>query len=50
MPRVKIEDIKPPTKELDLKEMKKLYGGNTGGGGTTTSPEKLKLMVESKIF
>jgi hypothetical protein len=27
MPRVKIEDIKPPAKDLDVKEMKKLYGG-----------------------
>jgi hypothetical protein len=29
MSRVKIEDLKPPTKELDVKDMKKLYGGNT---------------------
>jgi hypothetical protein len=27
MPRVKIEDLKPPAKDLDMKEMKKLFGG-----------------------
>jgi hypothetical protein len=27
MSRVKIEDLKPAAKDLDVKEMKKLYGG-----------------------
>jgi hypothetical protein len=27
MSRVKIEDLKPPAKDLDVKEMKKLFGG-----------------------
>jgi hypothetical protein len=27
MPRVKIEDLKPPAKDLNVGEMKKLYGG-----------------------
>jgi len=28
MSRVKIEDLKPPAKDLNVKEMKKLYGGS----------------------
>ncbi len=27
MPRVKIEDLDPQARELDIKEMKKLFGG-----------------------
>ena len=29
MPRVKIEDLKPDARELEEKEMKKLFGGFT---------------------
>jgi ribosomal peptide maturation radical SAM protein 1 len=35
MSRVKIEDLKPAAKDLDLKEMKKLYGGELGNQGET---------------
>jgi len=37
MPRVKIEDLKPPAKDLDMKEMKKLFGGSVIVGGNTAS-------------
>jgi hypothetical protein len=38
MSRVKIEDLKPPAKDLDVKEMKKLYGGSIIVGAVQSPP------------
>ncbi|MGE5418325.1 MAG: hypothetical protein ACM3UZ_16425 [Acidobacteriota bacterium] len=45
MPRVKIQDIKPEARDLDMKEMKNLFGGSiaptTGITNATSSQGKI---------